>query len=56
MKKENDTKNNIKNKKIPDSPEHIHKKRKLQNKVLKKIVENLNGEGVETSVNKKEKK
>ena len=55
MKKNNDTENNLKNRKIPDSPEHIHKKRKLQNKVLKMIVENLNG-GEETSGNKKEKK
>ena len=45
MKNKTDDKENMRNEEILDSAEQIRKKRKLQNKVLQKIVEHLNSEG-----------
>ena len=33
-----------------DALEHLNKKRKLQNKVLRKIVENMNNQGKEINI------
>jgi len=54
MKQKNNNISTSKNKEEEnqDALEHFNKKRKLQNKVLQKMVENLNNQGKKNSGNK----